>query len=200
MTCPEVDALIRRRFLAPFEAEALVRRVADRDVYAFEVLYEAYHRLVFGIGLRILGDDASAADVTQGVFLKVWMNPTAFKGGSYFSWMSRVARNASFDVIRRRSTRGKTEIPADLLHDVALEDAVLANLDAHRVRSALRRLPATERIPIEMGFFGGMTYGRVATETGVPLGTVKTRIRAGLHRLRDALQVQLDERPDVRPS
>jgi len=178
---------------ADFEADALVRRVADRDVEAFEVLYEAYHRLVFGIGMRLLGDDASAEDLTQSVFLKVWVNPAAYKGGSLVSWVSRVARNAGLDVIRQRSARGETEIPADLRLDGALEDTVLANLDAHDVRNALMRLPATERVPIEMGYFGGMTYGRVATETGVPLGTVKTRIRAGLHHLRVALQLRMDE-------
>ncbi|HEY6235251.1 MAG TPA: sigma-70 family RNA polymerase sigma factor, partial [Candidatus Elarobacter sp.] len=168
-----------------FEADALVRRVADRDVEAFEALYEAYHRLVFGIGLRLLGDDASAEDLTQGVFLKVWVNPAAFKGGSLASWVSRVARNAGLDVIRQRSTRNETAIPADLPLDGTLEDTVFTNLDAGRVRNALMRLPASERVPIEMGFFGGMTYHCVATETGIPLGTVKTRIRTGLHRLRD---------------
>ncbi|HEV2641597.1 MAG TPA: sigma-70 family RNA polymerase sigma factor [Candidatus Elarobacter sp.] len=193
MTRPGVEARPRSRFPAPFEADALVRRVADRDVEAFEVLYEAYHRLVFGIGLRLLGDDASAEDLTQGVFLKVWVNPAAFKGGSLVSWVTRVARNAGLDVIRQRSTRAETEMPADLPLDGALEDAVFTNLDARRVRSALMRLPATERVPIEMGFFGGMTYHRVATETGVPLGTVKTRIRTGLHRLRHALEARSGE-------
>jgi len=193
MIGPGVESRRRPRFLAAFEADALVRRVADRDVEAFEILYEAYRRLVFGIGRRLLGDDASAEDLTQGVFLKVWVNPAAFKGGSLVSWVSRVARNAGLDVIRQRSARAEAEMPIDLPLDGALENAVLANLDACHVRNALMRLPATERVPIEMGYFGGMTYGRVATETGVPLGTVKTRIRAGLHHLRDALQLQTDE-------
>ncbi len=161
-------------------------RLADRDVRAFETLYDAYHRLVFGIGLRVLGDAALAEDLTQSVFMKIWANPERFREGSFSAWITRVARNASLDVLRHR-THHKTEVPVDEpLHGV-VEDAVIANLDAQCVRSALLRLPPTQRTAIEMGFFGGMTHEGVANKIGVPLGTVKTRIRAGLHRLREAL-------------
>ncbi len=165
-----------------------MRRLATGDIAAFEALYDANHRMVFAIGLRLLGDAAAAEDVTQGVFLKIWTNPERFKGGSLNAWLARVARNASLDAMRQRSTRAASEIPGDVLLDGGLEDAVFANLEAQRVRSALDLLPVTERIPIEMGFYGGMTYRSVASELGVPLGTVKTRIRTGLHRLRAALQ------------
>ncbi len=164
-----------------------MRRLAARDIGAFEMFYDAYHRMVFGIGLRLVGDVGSAEDLTQAIFLKVWMNPAGFRGGSLVGWLARVARNAALDIVRQRSVRIESEIPADVPLDGALEDEVLANLDAHRVRTALRRLPAAERIPIEMGFFDGKTYSSVAHEIGVPLGTVKTRIRTGLHRLRNAL-------------
>jgi RNA polymerase sigma-70 factor (ECF subfamily) len=167
--------------------------VLSRDTDAFEAFYDAHYRLVFGIGLRLLGDAASAEDLTQAVFLKLWAKPASFtfREGSIVAWMGRVARNAGLDVLRSRASRGETEIPAGAPVEGAVEDAVLADLEAHRVRSALQRLPAPERIPIEMGFFGGMTYRCVAAETGVPLGTVKTRIRAGLHRLRKALQADM---------
>ncbi len=163
-----------------------MRRLAKRDVRAFETLFDAYHRLVFGIALRVLGDAASAEDLTQSVFLKIWANPERFREGSFSSWISRVARNASLDVLRRR-THHITEVPVDVPLHAGLEDAVIASLDAQRVRSALLRLPAVQRIAIEMGFFGGMTYDGVANTIGVPVGTVKTRIRAGLSRLREAL-------------
>ena len=167
-----------------------MRRLASRDVMAFETIYDAYHRIVFGIGLRLLGDAASAEDLTQCVFLKLWASPASFKGGSFDAWIARVARNAGLDVLRQRSTRQQTEIAADLPVDGVLEDTVLAHLDAQHVRTALLRLPPTERILIEMGFFSGMTYHKVATETGLPLGTVKTRIRTGLLRLRETLRLQ----------
>lgn len=164
-----------------------MRRLASRDVGAFEMLYDAHHQMVFGIGLRLVGEVGSAEDLTQDVFLKVWMNPAAFRGGSLVAWIARVARNAALDVLRRRPACAENDIPANVPLEGALEDEVLANLDAHRVRTALLRLPAAERIPIEMGFFGGKTYRGAAIELGVPLGTVKTRIRTGLHRLRNAL-------------
>jgi RNA polymerase sigma-70 factor (ECF subfamily) len=171
------------------EAERLVRRLESRDAGAFETLYDAYHWMVFGIGFRLLGDPASAEDLVQVVFLKLWTKPAAFRSGSFVAWLVRVSHNAGLDVLRKRSAHGETEIAADLPLDDAFEDAVIASAEARRVRSALLRLPASERIPIEMGFFHGMTYLRVATETGIPLGTVKTRIRTGLHRLRRALEV-----------
>lgn len=165
-----------------------MRSLASRSFGSFEVFYDAYHRLVYGIGFRLLGDVAGAEDLTQTVFLKVWVNPAAFKGGSLVGWLARVARNVALDVLRQRSARSTSDFPADMPLDGAVEDEVFANLDAQRVRTALLRLPAAERVPIEMGFFDGKTYTTVANEIGVPLGTVKTRIRTGLHRLRDALR------------
>lgn len=169
------------------DGETLMRRVARGESAAFESLYKSHHGLVFGIALRLLGDTASAEDLTQSVFLKVWANAGAFKGGRLDAWISRVARNGGLDVLRQRSTRAETDLPADVPLDGALEDAVIACVDARRVRAALADLPQKERSLIELGYFGGLTYYRVATETGVPLGTVKTRIRSGLHRLREAL-------------
>jgi RNA polymerase sigma-70 factor (ECF subfamily) len=165
----------------------LMERVQARDVAAFEALYDAYHRLVFGIGLRILGDPNVAEDLTQTVFLKIWTSPDAFRGGSFVAWVSRVARNRALDVLRARGARVETEIPADLPLDGALDDEILVMLDAERVRDALAMLPPDQRSLIEMGFFGGVTHQEIARRTSVPLGTVKTRIRTGLRTLRKTL-------------
>jgi len=164
-----------------------MERVRARDDAAFEALYDAYHRLVFGIGLRMLGDPTMAEDVTQTVFLKIWSAPDAFRGGSFVAWVSRVTRNRALDVLRSRSARPESEIPADLPLDGALEDDVFARLDAQRLRDALATLPADQRSLIEQGFFGGVTHSELAQRTDTPLGTVKTRIRTGLQRLRRAL-------------
>lgn len=177
----------RQSAIASGQFDPLILRVAERDTVAFESLYDSHHRLVFGIALRLLGDAPSAEDLTQAVFLKVWVNAASFKGGSLAAWIARVTRNAGLDVLRSRSTHHEDSIAADVPVDTAVEDAVVASINAEEVRSALAQLPDTERSPIEMGFFGGMTYSRIAVETGVPLGTVKTRIRSGLHRLRDTL-------------
>ncbi|MDB5043736.1 MAG: polymerase, sigma-24 subunit, subfamily, partial [Candidatus Eremiobacteraeota bacterium] len=81
----------------------LMDRVRARDVSAFESLYDAYHRLVFGIGLRMLGDPSVAEDLTQTVFMKIWTTPEAFRGGSFVAWVSRVARNRALDLLRSRA-------------------------------------------------------------------------------------------------
>ena len=165
----------------------LMERVRARDVAAFESLYDGYHRLVFGIGLRILGDPTLAEDLTQNVFLKVWTAPDAFRGGSFVAWVSRVARNRALDVLRAKSVRPEIEIPADLPLEGSLDDDVLNRLDAQRVRDALAELPPEQRRLIELGFFGGITHQELALRTDTPLGTVKTRIRSGLRRLRQSL-------------
>jgi RNA polymerase sigma-70 factor, ECF subfamily len=165
----------------------LMERVRTRDVDAFEQLYDGYHRLVFGIGLRMLGEANMAEDLTQAVFLKLWTAPDAFRGGSFVAWLSRVARNRALDILRARSARAEAEIPPELPLEGALDDDVFARLDAERVRDALAGLPPEQRTPIELGFFGGITHQEIARRTDTPLGTVKTRIRGGLRKLRERL-------------
>lgn len=162
-------------------------RVRDRDAAAFESLYDSYHRLVYGIALRILGDVAAAEDVTQAVFLKLWSAPTLFTKGNFGAWIARVARNRALDVVRSRAVRSETEMPEAMPLDDALEDTAFAHINADSVRSALAALPDEQRKPIELGFFGGITHEEIAKQTGIPLGTIKTRIRSGLRRLRTEL-------------
>jgi RNA polymerase sigma-70 factor, ECF subfamily len=169
----------------------LMERVSARDASAFEALYDGYHRLVFGIGLRMLGDPSMAEDLTQTVFLKIWTSPDSFRGGSFVAWVSRVARNRALDVLRSKAIRPETEIPADLPLEGALDDAVFARLDAQQVRDALSKLPPEQRSLIELGFFGGVTHQELAERTATPLGTVKTRIRSGLRRMREMLGGQV---------
>jgi len=158
------------------------------DADEFEALYDEYHRLVYGIALRVLSDSAAAEDVTQAVFLKVWSSPQLFRGGNFAAWIARVARNRALDVLRARASHAEDEIPATLPAEDALEDTALKHLNAERVRDALAQLPPEQRAPIELGFFGGATHEQIARQSGVPLGTIKTRIRTGLRRLRNALE------------
>jgi RNA polymerase sigma-70 factor (ECF subfamily) len=162
----------------------LLARVRNHDVAAFEALYDAFHRLVYGIALRVVADGPTAEDVTQAVFMKVWTDPDAFRGGNFGAWISRVARNRALDAVRSRSLRAHDELPIDMALDFRLDDAVLRDLDGRRVRAALAGLPEEQRVPIELGFFEGITHEEIARRSGIPLGTVKTRIRAGLRRLR----------------
>jgi RNA polymerase sigma-70 factor (ECF subfamily) len=165
-----------------------MERVCARDADAFEVLYDDYHRLVYGLALRVLADPGGAEDVTQAVFLKVWSSPELFRGGNFGAWIARVTRNRAFDLVRSKSLRAESEFPDSLPVDERLEDTALARVDAASVREALDQLPREQREPIERGFFGGVTHEEIARQTGLPLGTVKTRIRSGLRKLRLILE------------
>jgi len=165
-----------------------MERVRARDADAFELLYDRYHRLVYGVALRMLADPLAAEDVTQAVFLKLWSAPALFREGNFGAWIARVARNRAFDVLRSRSSQGEPQLGDELSAADALEDTALARIDAERVREALAQLPPDQREAIELGFFGGATHEQIARQTGLPLGTVKTRIRTGLRRLRGTLE------------
>jgi len=168
-------------------AARLMARVRMRDAAAFETLYDAYHRLVYGIAFRVVGDASAAEDITQAVFLKIWSAPERFESGNFGGWIARVARNQAVDVVRRKS-RSETELSEAMPDSDLLEEKVFSDIDAERVRRALAQLPSEQREPIELGFFGGITHAEIATRTGIPLGTIKTRIRTGLSKLRSALE------------
>lgn len=165
-----------------------MERVRERDVAAFEAIYDAYHRLVHGIALKMLQDVMAAEDLTQAVFLKIWSQPDAFSTGNFGAWIARVTRNRALDFLRSRALRSEGEMPIDVPVESAIDDVVFARLDGERVRDALGALPEEQRFPIELGFFGGVTHEEIARRTDTPLGTVKTRIRAGLRKLRTNLE------------
>jgi RNA polymerase sigma-70 factor (ECF subfamily) len=168
-----------------------MERVCERDVAAFEAIYDSYHRLVHGIALKMLQDTMAAEDLTQTVFLKLWSTPGAFAGGNFGAWISRVARNRALDILRSRALRAEGELPLDVPLLETLDETVFATLDGEHVRSALANLPDDQRRPIELGFFGGVTHEEIARRTSTPLGTVKTRIRAGLRKLRSSLETRV---------
>lgn len=169
--------------------ESLLQRVATGDRAAFSELYNRYAALVYGVAKRILRDPEQAQDVTQSVFLKIWSNPQCFVGGSFGAWVARVARNASLDILRSSAVRlREPDIPATLAADGVLEEAVFREIDREVVVRAVEELPDLERAAIEQAYFGGLTYREVADRVQAPLGTVKTRIRSALRRLRSALE------------
>jgi len=168
-----------------------MERVRARDVAAFEELYDAHHRLVYGIALRMLGDAPAAEDLTQAVFLKLWSRPETFVQGNFGAWIARVTRNRALDALRGRAARAEGEMPLDVAVEGSLDETVFARIDGERVRDALGALPEEQRFPIELGFFGGVTHEEIARRTATPLGTVKTRIRTGLRKLRAALETSV---------
>lgn len=185
---------------ATLRDEQLMDRLAGRDLIAFEALYDRYGDLVYSVSLRIVGDSYIAEDVTQDVFLRVWRRPDQFDlgRGKFVTWLLSVARNRSIDQRRSQSRRLRHEaLPAteedeDVLpSDNARDDPALATVLAEEraaVRAALTTLPPEQRLAIQLAYFGGMTQQEIANMLGQPLGTVKTRMRLGMQKMRNALQ------------
>ncbi|MEX2225638.1 MAG: sigma-70 family RNA polymerase sigma factor [Dehalococcoidia bacterium] len=185
---------------AALRDEELMDRLAGRDLIAFEALYDRYGDLVYSVSLRIVGDIYVAEDVTQDVFLRVWRRPDQFdlSRGKFVTWLLSVARNRSIDQRRSQSRRLRHEaLPAtDEEEDVlpsedARDDPALATLlseERAAVRKALEVLPPEQKLAIQLAYFGGMTQQEIANMLGHPLGTVKTRMRLGMQKMRTALE------------
>jgi RNA polymerase sigma-70 factor (ECF subfamily) len=168
------------------------------DLAALEVLYDRYSMLVFSVSLRVLYDRQLAEDVTQEVFLRLWRRPQSFdpNRGRLLSWLMSVTRNRAIDERRRLARRVRAEDPVDEpLPDMGEADGrddpqlalTLAEL-RWKVRDAMRCLPPAQRQVIELGYFGGLSQSEIAERTGLPLGTVKTRVRLAMSKLRNELQ------------
>jgi RNA polymerase sigma-70 factor (ECF subfamily) len=170
----------------------LIRRVARRDANAFEMLYRRYARPVFGLALRRLGDRMRAEDAVQEAFAAVWRSAKTYKPerGAGAPWLYAVARNAIVDRSRSRSDP-PGEVPDTPATDPGPEERTEAAYISWRVHRALEDLPQKERDVIELAYYGGLSQSEVADFLGIPLGTVKTRTRAGLGRLADLLEGEL---------
>jgi RNA polymerase sigma-70 factor (ECF subfamily) len=170
----------------------LISRVAQRDANAFELLYRRYARPVFGLALRRLGDRMRAEDAVQETFAAVWRSARTYRPerGAGAPWLYAVARNAIVDRSRNRS-----EPPAEPPDTPSLEPTPAERAEASyvswRVHRALEGLSAKERDVIELAYYGELSQSEIADFLGIPLGTVKTRTRAGLSRLADLLEGEL---------
>jgi RNA polymerase sigma-70 factor (ECF subfamily) len=170
----------------------LIRRVARRDANAFEALYQRYARPVFGLALRRLGDRMRAEDAVQETFAAVWRSARTYKPerGAGAPWLYAVARNAIVDRSRNRS-EPPAEIPDSPTGELGPDERAEASYVSWRVHRALEDLPQNERDVIELAYYGGLSQSEVADFLSIPLGTVKTRTRAGLGRLADLLEGEL---------
>ena len=173
---------------------ALVARVVQADAEALEALYRRYGRPCYGLARRILTDDQFAQDVVQEVFLTVWRDASRFDAsrGAFSSWLLSMTHHKSVDAVRREENLRKRRTTADVLDDAvsdapAVHDEVWSLLRRSRVRDALQLLPDPQREALTLAYFGGYTQREIAGLTDTPLGTVKTRMLAGMRRLRDLL-------------
>ena len=168
----------------------LIAAVAAGDRVAIERLYDRFAPLVFSVALRILRIQADAEDVVQEVFLQVWNRAETYRSdrGRIESWLLTITRNRALDKRRAANAMKKG---LEHLRNVAADSAtetvsghVVREEESVGVRSALNRLPVEQRRVLELVYFDGLTQSMIAAHLGEPLGTVKTRIRLGLERLR----------------
>lgn len=182
---------------APVAAAQLVARIARGDEAAFGQFYDAYAGLAFGLIRRIVRDEPAAEEVLQEVFWQVWREAGSFDParGSAEAWLVMRAKTRAIDKLRSIRRREQTFVaPVDEGSargpESREEDPALAAEDRTLVGGALARLPAAQRRVIELAFFEGLTQTEIAARLGEPVGTVKTRARLGLERLRAMLEDQ----------
>lgn len=170
----------------------LIERVAGGDANAFELLYHRYVRSVFGLALRRLGDRMRAEDAVQETFAAVWRSARTYRPdrGPGAPWLYAVARNAIVDRARGRQ-EPPGEVPDAASSEPTPEERAETSYVSWRVHRALSGLPDNEREVIELAYYAELSQSEVAQFLGIPLGTVKTRTRSGLHRLATALEGEL---------
>ncbi|MEP6982272.1 MAG: sigma-70 family RNA polymerase sigma factor [Sphingomicrobium sp.] len=174
------------------ELARLMARVADKDSAAFKSVYERTSAKLYGVALRLLGDEAEAQDVLQEVYILIWRKAALFdlaRAGA-ITWLATLARNKAIDRLRgRRAPEGDADDAASLADDSPSSLDMLEKAeDASRVRQCLEELEERARTMIRSAFFDGATYPELAEKTGVPLPTMKSWIRRGLQHLRGCLE------------
>jgi RNA polymerase sigma-70 factor (ECF subfamily) len=189
----QVRTLIERRLSTAarnpnLNDQALILAIRSGDQQAMAELYDRYSPVVYAVALRVLSDTAAAEDVLQEIFMQVWRNPAAFESGrgNLAPWLAVITRNRAVDVLRKR--RPQTEISENT---ISIEPDLASEADRGRavdkVRAVLKDMPAAQRSALEMAYFEGYSQSEISEKTGEPLGTIKTRIRAGLMVLRKAV-------------
>lgn len=168
-------------------------RIAQGDADALGTLYDRYGRVVFGLLYQMLGSPEAAEEVAQDAFHAVWRRARTYHAerGSVRVWLLAIARNAAIDWRRTKGKRLAREAAIDeadaLADETRLEDRVIATLRAERVRAAVAALPTEQREVLSLAFWSGLSQSEIAARTATPLGTVKSRVRLGMAKLRERL-------------
>ena len=178
----------------------LVRRLADADGAALSQLYQRFGRPCYSLARRICADEGLAEDVVQEVFLTLWRDPSRFDParGGFATWLLTLIHHKAVDAVRRESTIRRRMVAAPEAGEdwspmpvPGADQAAMARVAAGQVRAALHRLPVEQRQVLALAYFGGHTQREIAVLTGVPLGTVKSRMFTAVQRLRSLLADQL---------
>jgi len=180
-------------------AEDLLASIARRDAHALSQLYDRFSHALRGIAIRVLADEAEADDVLQEVFLKVWDHAPHYapEQGSPATWLITIARNSALNRLRSRQRklaaleRAAAQPPPGPGADPSAYECLVSAERAAEVRQALAELPEEQRVPLELAYLHGLTYEEVAARLGHPLGSVKSRLRRGMARMRTYLTAGL---------
>jgi|HigsolmetaAR202D_1030399.scaffolds.fasta_scaffold00003_109 RNA polymerase sigma factor, sigma-70 family len=182
------------------EERRLVASAQRGDLESFNQLVRLYEGRVYNLCLRMLGDPESAADATQDSFISAYRNLRSFRGGSFRSWLLRIATNACYDVLRVRKRKPATSLDAALSSDdenmkldppdpsESPDDTALRHELSEAIQVGLNQLPEDQRLVVILSDIQGMAYDEIATITNSNLGTVKSRLSRGRARLRDILR------------
>ena len=183
--------------------EALLKEIAGGAVWAMDSLYERYSRMLYSVAYRMVADHQIAEDLLQDAFLAVWRRSTSYspQTGAARSWLISILHHRAIDHLRRMRRRsGIVEAP---LEELELDettafpdvwDEAWRSIKSSQVRAALMKIPTEQRLVIELAYFQGWTHAEIAEGTEIPLGTVKARMRLGLHHLKRVLaQMGMDE-------
>jgi len=167
----------------------LLSAMRSGDEQAMAEVYDRYSGIVYSVALRVLGDTGAAEDVLQEVFMQLWRNPDVFDSsrGNLGPWLAVIARNRAIDALRKRRPESDIEDVVVSVHPNMAADADRARA-MEKVRDSLGSMPAAQRSALEMAYFEGLSHSEIASKTGEPLGTIKTRIRSGLLTLRKVFE------------
>lgn len=182
---------------------ALIARIEGRDSDALGLLYDRHASRLLGVAQRILGDTGEAEEVLQEVFLWVWKSAASFDSvrGSVIAWLLVATRSRAIDRLRTRGPAVRAGLRAvETVPDTASNEDVEADSASRQwegfCRSAIAELPPDQRLALELAYFSGLTHQEISDKTSAPLGTVKTRVRLGLMKLRERVRPYLGQRVD----
>ena len=183
-----------RSQFAHLSDEALVALVARGDEQALAELYDRVGRIAYGLACRVLRDDRLAEDAVQEAFLGVWRTAAGFSAerGKASTWILTLVHRRAVDLVRREERRRAEPFDESTAKEqtggASAEDAAWLQFERVRVQEALKQLPDAQREAIELAYYGGFSQSELAERLGQPLGTIKSRMFAGLARLRELLE------------